>query len=75
MPTCLPAYPPAVKEVWEELRPYFWFMLIIMWGFACAFNIALRHDQEEQEVRTTRMGWEGWLVKLVVPAGACLPTA
>ena len=43
----------------EELRPYFWFMLIIMWGFACAFNIALRHDQEEQEVRTTRMGWEG----------------
>ena len=42
---------PAVKEVWGELRPYFYFMLIIMWGFACAFNIALRHDQEEQEVR------------------------
>jgi hypothetical protein len=56
--------------VWEELRPYFWFMLIIMWGFACAFNIALRHDQEEQEVSTTSTGWEGWLAVLV---GACPP--
>jgi hypothetical protein len=46
----------VVKEVWSDLRPAFYLMLIVMWGFATAFNIALRRDQDAQEV-----GWDAAL--------------
>ena len=44
------SYLPIIKEVWSDLRPAFYLMLLVMWGFACAFNIALRRDQDAQEV-------------------------
>jgi hypothetical protein len=50
------AFLPVIKEVWSDLRPAFYLMLIVMWGFATAFNIALRRDQDAQEV-----GWDAAL--------------
>ncbi|KAL4438685.1 hypothetical protein ABPG77_006289 [Micractinium sp. CCAP 211/92] len=43
------AFLPIIQEVWESLRFFFLFMLLIMWGFACAFYIALRRDEDGPE--------------------------
>lgn len=43
------AFLPIIKEVWDSLRVFFLFMLLIMWGFACAFYIALRRDEDGPE--------------------------
>ena len=40
----------AVAEVFRDLRWYLVFLLLVMWGFGCAFHIVFRHDQEESEV-------------------------
>lgn len=50
----------------------FYFMVLIMWGFATAFHIALRRDQDAQEVglphsrppATPQLAlWRGWRVQ------------
>ncbi|PRW33312.1 transient receptor potential channel [Chlorella sorokiniana] len=41
------AYLPIIKEVWGDLRP----LLLIMWGFATAFCVALRRDQDAQVMK------------------------
>ncbi|KAL4440087.1 hypothetical protein ABPG75_003088 [Micractinium tetrahymenae] len=47
------AFLPIIKEVWDSLRFFFIFMVLIMWGFACAFYIALRRDEDGPEEYST----------------------
>ncbi|GAB4819760.1 hypothetical protein N2152v2_006806 [Parachlorella kessleri] len=43
------AFLDTIAEVFRDLRWYLVFLLLVMWGFGCAFHIVFRHDQEESE--------------------------